>query len=140
MSWQKIVEGLPGAILAAVVLGALGLIWNWTSEGGLVRALGGVTQADLADDLPLKLWQRVSQDTVSEAFAQCNSDETPVAGECVLVGGPGLLFNAGIQLNREHLTGHDGYHCLYTGSPTVRAYAYCVNKKQIRIIPLGANP
>ena len=46
MSWQKIVEGLPGAILAAVVLGALGLAWNWTSEGGLVRALGGVTQAD----------------------------------------------------------------------------------------------
>jgi hypothetical protein len=140
MNWQKIIEGVPGAVLAAVVLGALGLIWNWTSEGGLVRALGGVTQADLADDLPLKLWQRVSQDTVSEAFAQCNSDETPVAGECVVIGGAGLLLNAGIQLNREHLTGHDGYHCFYTGSPTVRAYAYCINKKQIRIIPLGVNP
>jgi hypothetical protein len=129
---------VSGPIVTAV-LAALGLVWNWTSGGALVRAFGGVTQADLANDLPLKLWQRVSQDSVSEAFAQCNSDETPVAGECVLVGGVGLLVNAGIQFNREQLTGHDGYHCLYTGSPTVRAYAYCVNKKQIRTVPLGAN-
>jgi hypothetical protein len=84
--------------LAAVVLAALGLIWNWASEGGFVRALGGVTQADLADDLPLKLWQRVSQDTVSEAFAQCNSDETPVAGECVSVGGPDCCSTPGYSL------------------------------------------
>ena len=137
MTWQKTIEGVQIGLLTAVVIGVLGLIWNWTSAGGLVRLLGGVTQADLAEDFPLKLTQRVSQDTASEAFAQCNSDETPVAGECVAEEGVGLLFNAGIRISGEHQAG--GYHCLYTGSPTVRAYAYCINKKQLRIIPLGAN-
>jgi hypothetical protein len=126
MSWQKIIEGVPGAVLAAVALGALGLLWNWTSAGGLVRALHGVTQAELADALadalPSKLWQRVSQDTVSEAFAQCNTDETPVAGECVVLEGSGQLVNAGIQLNRGYLGGPNGYHCLYAGSPKARAF------------------
>jgi hypothetical protein len=140
MKSTELIVGVLAGLIVAIVLAILGLVWNWTSGGWLIRALGGVTQADLADGLPLKLSQRVSEDTVSEAFAQCNSDETPVAGECIVVQGNGLMFNAGIQLNQEHLTGHDGYRCFYTGSPTVRAYAYCVNKKQIRIIPLGANP
>jgi hypothetical protein len=135
-----VVAGVLSSLIVAVMLAVLGFVWNRTSGGWLVRALGGVTQADLADGLPLKLSQRVSEDTVSEAFAQCNSDETPVAGECVALEGIGLLLNAGIELNQQHLTGHDGYYCLYTGSPRVRAYAYCVNKKQIKIIPLGANP
>jgi hypothetical protein len=135
-----VVAGVLSSLIVAVMLAVLGFVWNRTSGGWLVRALGGVTQADLADGLPLKLSQRVSEDTVSEAFAQCNSDETPVAGECVSLEGIGLLLNAGIELNQQHLTGHDGYYCLYTGSPRVRAYAYCVNKKQIKIIPLGANP
>jgi hypothetical protein len=134
-----VVAGVLSSLIVAVMLAVLGFVWNRTSGGWLVRALGGVTQADLADGLPLKLSQRVSEDTVSEAFAQCNSDETPVAGECVSLEGIGLLLNAGIELNQQHLTGHDGYYCLYTGSPRVRAYAYCVNKKQIKIIPLGAN-
>jgi hypothetical protein len=134
-----VIAGVLSTIIVTVVFAVLGLVWNWTSGGWLVRALGGVTQADLTDSLPLKLSQRVSEDTVSEAFAQCNSDETPVAGECIVVKGVGVPFSAGIQLNQEHLTGHDGYYCFYTGSPTVRAYAYCGNKKQIRIIPLGAN-
>jgi hypothetical protein len=139
MKLTELIVGVLAGLIVAIVLAALGLIWNWTSAGGLVRLLGGVTQADLAENLPLKLTQRVSQDTVSEAFAQCNSDETPVAGECVAEEGVGLLFNAGIRLSGEHQAGADGYHCLYTGSPTVRAYAYCINKKQIRIIPLGTN-
>jgi hypothetical protein len=139
MKLTELTVGVLANIIVLVLVAVLGLVWNWTSGGWLVRALGGVTQADLADGLPLKLSQRVSEDTVSEAFAQCNSDETPVAGECISLEGAGLLFNAGIQLNQDHLTGHDGYYCLYTGSPKVRAYAYCANKKQIRIIPLGTN-
>jgi hypothetical protein len=139
MNWQKILDGVPGAVLASVALGVLGLIWNWASAGGLVRALGGVTQAELADLLPFKLSQYVSQDTSPEAFAQCNSDETPVAGECVVIEGAGQLVNAGIQLNRDR-PGLDGYHCLYAGSPKVRAYVYCAHKKQIKIIQIGERP
>ena len=82
----------------------------------------------------------VSQDTSPEAFAQCNSDETPVAGECVVIEGAGQLVNAGIQLNREQANGRDGYYCFYTGTPKVRAYAYCMSKKQIKIVPLETNP
>ena len=35
-----------GIISAAVVAAGVGL-WNWMTEGGLIRALGGVTRADL---------------------------------------------------------------------------------------------
>ena len=52
----------------------------------------------LADDMPLKLWQRVSQDTVSEAFAQCNSDKTPIAGECVWWTVPDCCSTPGYSL------------------------------------------
>ena len=34
-------------VVTAIVLGALGLIWNWASEGGAVRLLGGVTLKDV---------------------------------------------------------------------------------------------
>jgi hypothetical protein len=139
MKSAELTVGVLAGLIVVVVCAVLGFVWNWTSKGELIRFLGGVTQADLAEDFPLKLSQRVSQDTVSEAFAQCNSDETPVAGECIAEEGGGLLFNAGIRLSGEHQAGADGYHCLYTGSPTVRAYVYCINKKQIRIIPLGTN-
>jgi len=36
-------------VITAVVLGALTLFWNWGTSGGLIRALGGVTRADIAD-------------------------------------------------------------------------------------------
>jgi hypothetical protein len=137
MKTPELIGGVISGLIVTAVLAVLGLGWNWTSGGGLVRILGGVTQADLSDDRPLKLSQRGFR---PEAFAQCNTDEMPVAGECLVVEGVGLMFSAGVQLNRDHPTGPDGYHCFYTGSPKVRAYAYCVNKKQIRITPLGSNP
>ena len=40
---EKIVIG----VLSAVAIAGIGLIWNWLSGGGIVHALGGVTQADL---------------------------------------------------------------------------------------------
>jgi len=39
---EKVVVG----VITAIVLAALTLLWNWASQGGIVRALGGVTQAD----------------------------------------------------------------------------------------------
>ena len=41
--WEKVFVG----VITAVVLGALTLLWNWSSSGGIVRALGGITQADV---------------------------------------------------------------------------------------------
>lgn len=41
--WKQVAAGVIGA----VIIGALTLIWNWASQGGLVRDLGGVTMAQL---------------------------------------------------------------------------------------------
>jgi hypothetical protein len=34
-------------VLGAIVIAGIGLIWNSLSGGGIIHALGGVTQADL---------------------------------------------------------------------------------------------
>lgn len=39
----QIVTGAVGAVAAVVVVG----VWNWASDGGLVRALGGLTDSDV---------------------------------------------------------------------------------------------
>jgi hypothetical protein len=44
--WASIREKVFVGVITAVVLGALTLLWNWSSSGGIVRALGGITQAD----------------------------------------------------------------------------------------------
>jgi hypothetical protein len=49
LDWRSIYEKSVVGIITAVALGALALLWNWGSQGGLVRALGGVTQKDVAD-------------------------------------------------------------------------------------------
>ena len=36
------------AVLTAAALGGLTLLWNWASQGGVVRAMGGLTASDLA--------------------------------------------------------------------------------------------
>jgi hypothetical protein len=41
---SQILEKVTVAVVTAVVLGALTLLWNWGSQGGVVRALGGVTR------------------------------------------------------------------------------------------------
>ena len=65
MKTPELIGGVISGLIVTAVLAVLGLVWNWTSGGGLVRILGGVTQADLSDDRPVKLSQRVSQDSVS---------------------------------------------------------------------------
>ena len=44
---RQITEKIIVGAATAVILGVLALIWNWATVGGLVRALGGVTQHDM---------------------------------------------------------------------------------------------
>jgi len=44
---RDIVAASIGGLIVVVVAAAGGGLWNWMSEGGLIRALGGVTGADL---------------------------------------------------------------------------------------------
>ena len=50
-------EGLVGrqvasGVLTAAILAFLGLLWNWGTNGGLIRLLGGVTKAELPMPAP----------------------------------------------------------------------------------------
>jgi hypothetical protein len=49
VDWGKAQEGIVVSVVTAVVLGGLTLLWNWGSQGGIVRALGGVTAKEVAD-------------------------------------------------------------------------------------------
>jgi hypothetical protein len=45
-TWSNFLEKVIIGAATAVVLGALGLLYNWASHGGIVRALGGVVVTD----------------------------------------------------------------------------------------------
>lgn len=49
--WARYAEKLLIPVAVGVVLAALGVAWNWGTQGGVVRLLGGVTQADLESQL-----------------------------------------------------------------------------------------
>ena len=49
--WNSILEKVAVGVLTAVVLAALALAGNWTSQGGLVRALGGVSEKDVEETI-----------------------------------------------------------------------------------------
>ncbi|PZR91820.1 MAG: hypothetical protein DLM68_02860, partial [Hyphomicrobiales bacterium] len=53
VDWKGISEKVIVGIITAAVIGALAIFWNWASQGGLVRALGGITPKEV-DDLVKK--------------------------------------------------------------------------------------
>ncbi|WP_029066180.1 hypothetical protein [Labrenzia sp. DG1229] len=53
MDLKAVGEKVAVGVLSAVLLGALALIWNFASEGGLVRLLGGVPARDLSPQLTI---------------------------------------------------------------------------------------
>jgi hypothetical protein len=49
--WKGVQGQVVSGVVVAIVLGGGSLIWNWGSSGGLVRALGGVTVQQLAEEI-----------------------------------------------------------------------------------------
>jgi hypothetical protein len=49
IDWDGIGQKVIVGIATAVVLGGLTLLWNWGSNGGIVRALGGITEKDVKE-------------------------------------------------------------------------------------------
>jgi hypothetical protein len=45
--FEKVVVGLVVAAIGVNVV----LFWNWSSSGGLVRAVGGITRKELVDEV-----------------------------------------------------------------------------------------
>ena len=60
---HQLLEKVSIGVITAIVLGALALIWNWGSGGGLIRALGGVTKTDLPASGLLPLAAVIAIDT-----------------------------------------------------------------------------
>jgi hypothetical protein len=46
VDWNGMQEKVIVGVVSAVALGGLTLLWNWGSNGGIVRAIGGVTQTE----------------------------------------------------------------------------------------------
>src|SRR3546814_13060353 len=44
-AFEKVLVGAGTAIM----LGAVAIGWNWLTQGGLIRAMGGLTQIDIVD-------------------------------------------------------------------------------------------
>jgi hypothetical protein len=51
MPQNTVVRDVWVAVLGAVAVGALTLLWNWASQGGVVRALGGTTLRDVQEEI-----------------------------------------------------------------------------------------
>jgi hypothetical protein len=47
VDWNGMQEKVVVGVISAIVLGGLTLLWNLVSNGGIVRAMGGVTQSEL---------------------------------------------------------------------------------------------
>jgi len=48
MDWKSIITGVVGSVLGTIVLGGGGYLVNLATSGALVRALGGMTEAQVA--------------------------------------------------------------------------------------------
>jgi hypothetical protein len=44
-------KGIVGGFIAVILIGVVASLWNWRSDGGLIRALGGVTSQELAAEI-----------------------------------------------------------------------------------------
>jgi hypothetical protein len=49
IDWKSIADKVLVGVFTAVALGVLTLLWNLGSNGGIVRALGGITQKEAED-------------------------------------------------------------------------------------------
>lgn len=43
--------GFSGGLIAAAAVCVAALLWNWSSDGGLIRGLGGITSQQLAGEI-----------------------------------------------------------------------------------------
>jgi hypothetical protein len=44
-------KGIVGGFIAVILVGVVAVLWNWRSNGELIRALGGVTSEELAAEI-----------------------------------------------------------------------------------------
>lgn len=51
MDWKGIQEKIAVSVITAVILGGLALGWNFASEGGVIRLIGGIPEKDLKPHL-----------------------------------------------------------------------------------------
>jgi hypothetical protein len=122
IDWKGISEKVVVAVIAAAILGALALLWNLGSGGGLVRALGGLT----ADDLAAKIL--VATDGQKSRGTGDRDREQPCPEKSTLIGGACNCDTANI--NRSYIKDPNTWYCTCSApTPTNSlqiAYAICL--------------
>ncbi len=70
-------EKVTIGVTTALVLGGLALLWNWATAGGLVRAMGGVTQSQLGSAGFIPSGAILAFDTIPNAPVKCPDGWNP---------------------------------------------------------------
>ena len=73
MDRRGILGNVIAGVVAGIILSLLALLWNFSSSGGLVRALGGVAKDDLVEPEKIDRAALISQ--IKEEIAAANGHE-----------------------------------------------------------------
>jgi len=91
---RDIVSASIGGLIVVVVAAAGGGLWNWMSDGGLIRVLGGVTRADLKPAVDLRTEacvrhaDRLAELSETDPFDQQTARQVRFAMAALGCGGP----------------------------------------------------
>jgi hypothetical protein len=98
------------AVASAIALGGLGLFGNWAYQGGLIKALGGVSRGE--DSIKLETvpgqWSSAAG-TLADGSIVVRATQDQCPKETIIVGGycnldvKGALQNAGLFNGKEFL-------------------------------------
>jgi hypothetical protein len=158
ISVREVVNRTLSTILAALIIGAVGLvaalIWNKASEGGLVHALKGVTQQELEEAVNRVVSANPatltfisssssangtgvdgSENNTSYVIAECIKGKTAVTGGCRWLNdrsAPRSIRSFGIVT----IGGSGMFYCSYNGAGMTtgdaQAEAGCADKGRVR--------
>ena len=138
MTWKDLSGQVAVGIISPVLLGALALIWSWSSSGGLARAIGAVTPLEVRDIVREEIapykpktfsdaviiatdWPYSKGDGMSDTRAQqCPENTTLIGGAC----------NCGASNTLQSYPGNkQGWFCRCSGKTpddVQIAYAICL--------------
>lgn len=84
-------------VITAILLGALTLIWNWGSSGGLVRTLGGLTAEEVDRRIEVASRGTPTAEQVRDAFRKDKGALAEIKGDPGPEGEKGVIGERGEQ-------------------------------------------
>lgn len=85
MAWKDLLTQIVAGIMTAIVIAVASIAWNWASEGGLIRLLGGVTKSEVKAQLEsFTTWPK---ETTQNGTTMCKDGEYLVGMQFQSEGG-----------------------------------------------------